>query len=985
MLMVCISSLLSAQETRLPKTEMFETALQLYKKGLFQKSADLFAQLDTLNHDPHLVEAARYHRQKALGKVNPDQRRVYYRTFARQYPNSDWTDSLLMELGDIAYTNKQWQEAITYFDRSLEYRLSDRDAANRLYLKAEAYVALGKNDMARKTFLALADQFPTSEWSPKALYARGRLYLSENRYDASTRAFELLSSRYPNDPMTRRVGTALGESYYQQKQYEKAAQELKEQMPYLKGDLRAKAVYLIAESYNYLDRYDDASTYYLQYIRLKKGTDEVQRAHYGLGWIYHKQQIYHWAAREFNEAAIGENEMARKALYYQAVNLKLASRYEESLETFREFGERFEGGIWAERARYEWAITAFEFGLHTEAIEVLLPLARRQQELAKRGEVLTLLGESYFANREYTRALQTFEEAEKSTGIDPEIKRQARFQKAWVQYRNQAFKSAQPLFEQIYREDPDGKLAGEALFWSADSYYSYEDYGPAGAQFQKFVERFPEHELMGAALYSLGWSHFKMGRYQESVEPLQRFLNEYEAPPIALFPYDTDTQLRLGDAHYALGKYNKAIEYYNMAIGAEPGGDYAMFQVANSHYRADRSFEAVTTFRRLLRIYPFSRLREQAQYNIAYIYFLTGNYSQAIAEFKKVINKYPRTTWAARSQYNIGDAYYNAGDYQKAITEYDEVLDEYPRSDYIIDAVNGIQYAQLAAGMSDSSSVVLENFLQNHPRTSTADRLRFRQAENLLQVGDYDAAIKSFKQYLRVTNNESMIPEAYFSLADAYQQIGKTAQAMETYQVIIDNHPNSDQAATALAVLGRIYNDRGEYQKAQNYFEQLRDRGARYRSEALVGIANAELAQNQLTSAKQKFEEALALTGNRDAARLGLGKVALEQQRYQQAEAWFDEIANSNVTEIGAEAQYYLGLSLQRQQLYQQAIDAYSKMSVLYGAFEGYVARGMLKSAECYIQIKNRGQAINVLRDLVERYPDTPEAEQAEKLLETAN
>ena len=76
---------------------------------------------------------------------------------------------------------------------------------------------------------------------------------------------------------------------------------------------------------------------------------------------------------------------------------------------------------------------------------------------------------------------------------------------------------------------------------------------------------------------------------------------------------------------------------------------------------------AKSTFRRLLRIYPFSRLREQAQYNVAYIYMTTGNNQQAIEEFETVINRYPGTEWAARAQYNIGDAHYNTGKYELAV------------------------------------------------------------------------------------------------------------------------------------------------------------------------------------------------------------------------------------------------------------------------------------------------------------------------------
>ena len=457
-----------------------------------------------------------------------------------------------------------------------------------------------------------------------------------------------------------------------------------------------------------MQKVKESSKAYLQYLNLTKGTSKERSAHYGLGWLYHKQKIYHWAADSFEKAATGDDELARKALYYEAINQKLGGQYENSLNTFSEFGDRYKTGLWVEQAFYEWAVSSFESGQYGDATETLLTLIRNEKNLQDPGKVYTLLGESYFANNEFTRASIAFEEAEKIADIDPELRRQARFQKAWILYRNQAYEEAQPIFESVYAETPTSEIGAEALFWSADSYYKLRQYGDAAQRFSIFIRNYADHELIGAARYSLGWSYFVTGDYENAVAPLEAFLNDYNPPPIALFPYDTDTQLRIGDAYYAQGKYREAISFYNKAIGAEPGGDYAMFQVGNSYYRSGRTFEAVTTFRRVLRIYPFSRLKEQAQYNIAYIYLNSDNYSQAIEEFQTVISKYPGTEWAARSQYNIGDSYYNAGEYERAIEAYKNVLQNYPRSSYIIDAVNGIQYSQLSSTGVDSSSAVLD-------------------------------------------------------------------------------------------------------------------------------------------------------------------------------------------------------------------------------------------------------------------------------------
>jgi TolA-binding protein len=481
----------------------------------------------------------------------------------------------------------------------------------------------------------------------------------------------------------------------------------------------------------------------------------------------------------------------------------------------------------------------------------------------------------------------------------------------------------------------------------------------------------------------LGWSYFVTGDYEKAVAPLEAFLNDYNPPPIALFPYDTDTQLRIGDAYYAQGKYREAISFYNKAIGAEPGGDYAMFQVGNSYYRSGRTFEAVTTFRRVLRIYPFSRLKEQAQYNIAYIYLNSDNYSQAIEEFQTVINKYPGTEWAARSQYNIGDSYYNSGEYERAIEAYKNVLQNYPRSSYIIDAVNGIQYSQLSSTGVDSSSAVLEDFLSNNPSSGTADRLRYRQAETIYQTGDYEGAIKEFRQYLRITNSDNLTPEAYSNLGDSYRQTGQIDKAISAYQTIVDEFPNDDQTPSALIILGNLYKEKNEFDVSHQYFELLLEKGSRFSQEAYVGMGSASLAAGRTGAAKSEFEEALKINSGNPAANVGLGKVAVAESRYEDARALLVPVAEKSTTISGAEAQYYLGKIEQDQSNFEAAIENYSKVRVLFEAFEIWVSKALYNSAECHIRLGNRGEAMSILNGIIEKYPDTEGAVQAQSLLDS--
>ncbi len=972
-----------AQDTQESYQKKFQEGLTLFENGLFQEAIPLFEQAVEFSSNEVNRETADFYIVRSLTRIDSSGTDYHVDRFLQEYPGSNRAAVLLREVAEEHLQRGEYAQAISRMDLALKYPQSYNDRAELYYTLGETAVESGDYDLARRYFLELSDEHGRSVWAPRALYARGRLYLEEERYTDSSEAFELLRERFPRDAMTRRIGTALGESYYQQRKFPEAVEAFYDALPHLDEENRLKAIYLIAESYNVMGEFGEATRYYRHYLSRVEHDEDTRIAHYGLGWVFHRQDIYHWAARSFGEAADGDDDLARRALYYKAVNQKLAGRFNAALESFREFGERFDEGVFYEQARYEWALTAIESGFYTEAIEVLLPLARNYEELDDPAKVLTLLGEAFYANNEYTSAIDAFELAAELAELDPELKRQARFQRAWTMYFNMVYDLSQPEFEDVHNEAPDSEIGKEALFWSADAHYQSREFGPAARQFSEFIERYPDHEMIAAAKYSLGWSYFMMGDFENATGPLIDFLENYDPPDIALYPYETDTKLRIGDAFFGQGKYREALEYYNATIGADPGGDYAMYQVANSHYRMNRNFEAVTQFRRLLRIYPYSRLREQAQYNVAYIYMNTGNFDQAIEEFREVIRRYPGTEWAARAQYNIGDSYYNSGNFERAIEEYQRVLDEYPRSQYIIEAIDGIQFAQLSAGGDDTSTDVLEEFLADNPTSATADRLRFRQAENVFQTGDYDAAVREFRQYLRITNNRNLMPDAYYNMADAFIRMDRKEEAAETLETLINDFPDSERTAPALSDLGRIQYQLGNYQESLNRYTELAEKDSRFEREANLGIGNANLALGNRTQARQSFERVLSADSENDAARVGLGKVLLADGRLEEARRFFNLVADQNTGEIGAESQFLIGESYQREGDTEAAIEAYSKVSVLFGSFIEWVAEAQYKTAEIRIRQGQRGDAISLLNSIIDQYPDTPGAQKARRLLQS--
>ena len=167
------------------------------------------------------------------------------------------------------------------------------------------------------------------------------------------------------------------------------------------------------------------------------------------------------------------------------------------------------------------------------------------------------------------------------------------------------------------------------------------------------------------------------------------------------------------------------------------------------------------------------------------------------------------------------------------------------------------------------------------------------------------------------------------------------------------------------------------------YFSRLSEQGSKYQQEAYIGMGNAQLAMNNIDQAETHYEKALERNSDYAPARVGLGKVALQKQNYQEAKDLFALVAEANTTDVGAEAQYLLGVVEQQQGNFKAAVKAYSNVSVLYEAYNEWVAKALLGRAESYIQMGQQAEARSTLNTLVEEYAGTPEAKEAQRLLNT--
>lgn len=974
----CTTGATEAQRVEPQPSEVFDEAFRMYSDGLYSHAAAAFESFRlTYPSDIRAADALYYEAESRLGAGETAAATDLFRDFQAAWPGSELARKASLALGQYHFESGEYDQAIeTFADFLLDDPPADQ-GARALYFIGESMLKQGRDAEAVTYFQRSADEYPDTEVAPTALYAVAFTELRRDRYAEAARALETLSVRYPSSPRAGNVGLTLAEVYYELGEYRRAVAEAERRVNGLTGVEEERAVFLLAESHNQQRQSEEAIVYYRRITENSPDSPFLRRALYGLAWNYYFEGAHQWAADEFAKAAEGyDDELAQRAVYYEAVNRKLGTQDDEAIRLFEESAERWPNGIMHEKALFELGVALYEDRNWERAGATFDRLIAAHPDGELSGQAYNFRASTHIAMGNFDEALADFDGAIERSVVDPAVRDEMVFQKAWTLFRTEAYSSAVPAFLQIRTDNPDGPHADEALFWAGESNYQVRRYDDAARQFTQYLQENPNGEHVDAARYALGWTFFKQARYDEAIRYFESFLAGYSGDD-SFVPYREDARLRLGDSYFASKRYTEAVRVYRLAAADE--NDYAQYQVGQAYKNAGDYASASREFAKLLADYIDSGWREEAQYSLGDTYFQAQDYPAAVGAFEKLIAESPTDPLAPKAQYSIGDAYFNSGELNRAVSAYRRVLEQYPRSVFAGDAASSLLFAYVALDDEASADAFVDSFAVANPNSPIVDQLRFKQAEVKFQSGRTDEALAAFQQFVQGARDEDLLPEAYFYLGSIFQDREQYAEA-ESYlrQIVIANssHPRKADAAE---MLGHIYLEQRRSQDALTMFREYRDlaRGNEAdESRARYGEAMALLQLGQTEAAELLLREAVEDAGAEGdfPALLGLARVYDDTGRASEATAAYRRVVSQSQNEHGAEALVRLGEMLVRTGRTRDAVEELGRLPVLFGGYPDWLARGYLAQARAFVALGATGDATRTFDLLIDQYGDTPEA-----------
>lgn len=264
------------------------------------------------------------------------------------------------------------------------------------------------------------------------------------------------------------------------------------------------------------------------------------------------------------------------------------------------------------------------------------------------------------------------------------------------------------------------------------------------------------------------------------------------------------------------------------------------------------------------------------QFAWAMEFYNKKDWDRATEEFEKLPEVFPNSRLSAEAVFYLGLSWEERQDLAKAADAYQRLIDRYPYSDRIKDAIkrefeianqfaSGEKMKLLGMPILSGQEKALEIYkhvVKNAPFGTYGDQAQFQMGEVYKAQGEFQEAQKTFQILVDEYPNSDLVTKARYQIAYCSMEASKKAQyneqyaerAIEEFEGFKKNFPTDQQAIEADEAIKTL-----RAKKAMTYLETARfyERQGKYKSAQVYygEIVNKYADTPYITEAKQKFEQ----------------------------------------------------------------------------------------------------------------------------------
>ncbi len=954
-------------------SDYYTKAIEAYNDNQFTESAILFSEFfKGYNLVDERYAAAKYYQAKSLLNLNRlNEAAVNFVYIADNFHWTNFRTHSLFELGIIYYQIGNYKESRRRLTQLLDDYSDSEYTGSALYWIGETYSAEGNTEEAIIFLENAINDRRRNSYIDYSLFSLANLYEKIGDYENAVNYYDRLLSFYPNSKLTTNAQIRIGVCYFKLKDYQTSIIELNNpSLDNVDDKSKAEVLYLLANAYFRTEDYTNAEKKFLELMEKFPTSEYFRESQYGLAWSYFQQKKYNDAFRIFDFASNGDDSIAIKSFYWKGESKRYAGREDEALQIFKLFIYKYPEEKLAQDAQFSIGLIYISKGNPDLASRFLIS-ANNDENNETRAKALASLGEIELNKGSYKTAINYFNEAKNIKSISNETKSRAllglAISKYWLKDCNSS------LSDLIEIEKSNRNFEIQLVnYYYAENYFALKNYKEALNRFQNAIGN--DESINEMSLYGKAYSFFNLGDYDNSASSFSDFIKNYRNSK-----YYNDAYLRIADSYFGSRNFQSASKIYEDIFrigGSKLDNPYTRYQYAEALYKSGKASQAIIEYNRILQQSPNSEYAQASLFAIAWIFFQNGQYTDAISKYKEMFVRYPKSELIPNVYNSISDAYFNMALYDSAIFYYERVVTEFSNSPYVFDAVNGIQLSYVATGKISEAIMFIDNFVLKFPNLNFSDQLFFKKGEIYYSEGMYNEAKEAFRNFIVRYPKSRFVADAYYWIGKSEQNLGLNEEAIINFSNVFNLHKTSEFAASSILEIGSILRNTGQLQKAlENYNLGINELPNSLKLPEIMfnkGLVLAEMKNIQ--DAYEAFTDVITYFPKNifaEKSKLEIGIIELSLKRFDKAEEILNNLARSRTDDIGAKAQYYLGVSLFEQKKFLQAIEELNRVRNFFSRYEEWVVNSVFLIGDCYVELKDKRKAEEMYRLILTKYKGT--------------
>ncbi len=342
----------------------------------------------------------------------------------------------------------------------------------------------------------------------------------------------------------------------------------------------------------------------------------------------------------------------------------------------------------------------------------------------------------------------------------------------------------------------------------------------------------PSSSRRAIGYYSDAAGYQNKGAYPLAVEEWKKLLDEFPDDPLA----------------------SKAWHYLGICYTQLEEPDYGAAAGAFEHALQDEQLE----------------VREESLINLSWCLFSQARASkpgsaeqlkglgQARERLTDFLKNYSQGSYLDQAYFYLGEIEYSLGEIEKSIPYYQKLLETpaLQKSNLRPGGLYSIAVAHEEAQQAPQATKRFQQFLSEYPQHALASEVTVRLADLLLKQDKLDEAASLLGNLVKGDAGK-MSDYALLRLGYAASTQGKSDEAIEHYQQLLEHYPNSKHASTAALSLGQLLHKSGQYDQALEKFSQVLPAKDNQSAEAAHWMALTLLSQNKPQAALELTQDAL--------------------------------------------------------------------------------------------------------------------------------